>query len=117
MANQERVTETELADLRILGCVGGVIIVLIAFIYLPVLKGLAVFLMWNWFLVPYGAAPLTLPIAVGLGLFASMLAFKWPDKTEQNEDGFVYTYFMIFARPLISYGLFLLIGYIVSLVV
>lgn len=70
--------------------------------------------LWGWFVATtFGIQTLSLPQAIGLSIFTSLITWKLPSKEDSNQ-----TFIEIFVRasivPIISWSLLLLSGYVVS---
>jgi len=77
-----------------------------------ILGGIAIMLMWRWFIAtPFNIMEITIPQAIGIDTLLSMINAKLSDYNSKEQlDNITKCYIMI-ATPLFS----LLIGYIVHL--
>lgn len=64
--------------------------------------------LWQWFVVPLGVVPVTLPWALGLSLFVS-LAKGWPEGGENEKVA------VTLLKPFAVYAAALLLGYVFHL--
>lgn len=77
-----------------------------------VIKGYCLSILWGWFAVPLGAQQISIPIAIGLSIVATMLTEQHVYKPkEQAEDQKWVPLFKVFVGPFLTLG----IGYIVKL--
>lgn len=66
--------------------------------------------LWGWFIVPtFSVAPLTLPFAIGVAMVVRLLTITY--KTDAKSPELLKS----FLTGVFGYGLFLLIGWIVTL--
>ena len=64
-------------------------IMLVASIALTIVRGLAITLLWLWFIVPqFGVPELSIPVAVGMSILIGMFTSKPPSAEEwvQSQD-------------------------------
>ena len=106
-------------DVKILGCIGAIAFLPFLAAYLMILKGFTLMVLWGWFIVPYfRAAPLTIPIAIGLGLVISVFTYQHSEADQQaineRDRGLAETLGAALLRPTLTYGLMLLFGWIVA---
>lgn len=66
---------------------------------------------WEWFIIPmFGLRVLSLPMAMGLGLFVQLITGRFNGKSDSKD-----TAFELIAEQLGTYTIALFIGYIVHL--
>lgn len=70
--------------------------------------------LWGWFVATtFGIQTLSLPQAIGLSIFASLITWKLPPKEDPNQN-FIEILVRASVIPIISWSLLLLSGYVVT---
>jgi NhaP-type Na+/H+ or K+/H+ antiporter len=96
--------------MKTLGCIGILAVVVTG----AVLGGLALSVMWDWFIVPTFDAPqLSIPAAIGIALVVGYLTHhgQTSNKPEKKEDAIIELLVWSIGQPLF----YLALGYIVHL--
>jgi len=94
---------------------GGVAAIVLAVVWAGFWTGLAVSVMWGWFVVPvFGLPSLSIAQAYGLALVVGVLTHKGT-KADKDSDGFAMALCTAFVGAPCIAGLFLLVGYVVKL--
>lgn len=85
-----------------------ILFVLAAMTAAYILNGWALQLLWQWFIVPFGVVPLTLPWAIGISIVVGFLTNHITTKKNEEVDmGKVWL--TVFLRPFIA----VIIGWLV----
>jgi len=74
------------------------------------INGVVISLMWEWFVVPLGAASISWIHAIGLGILNTYLTTQPPMKDDEYDGGAILSYW--FVRPVAA----LFAGYLVFLI-
>lgn len=97
--------------MKALGCVGVLAVVVVS----AILGGLALSVMWGWFVVPtFDAPPLSIPVAIGIALVVSYLTdhrTTAKEKGKEPDEAIVELVAWSIGQPLF----YLVLGYIVHL--
>ena len=94
---------------------GGFAAFVLAIVWGSFWTGLAISMMWAWFVVPLFALPaLSIPQAFGLVLLARMVVWHRPERKKEG-DGFGKVLANAFVHPPLYAGMFLLVGYVVKI--
>lgn len=84
----------------VLGCAGAIVLLAITPVTI-VINGFLMRLFWSWFVVPhFGAAPLSVPVAIGLMMIA-MFAVHHPSSIKGQKIDIATTIIGAFMRPLL----------------
>lgn len=74
-----------------------------------VIRGFVLSTLWQWFVIPtFGLAPLSIPVAIGIGLILSFTTHQSMDESSKNKSEKLFD---AIVNPLIV----LLIGWIITL--
>ncbi len=72
-------------------------------------SGFAISLLWSWFVVPLGVAPINTAWAIGLSCIAGTIK-GFPEPTASREDGF--TAYFDLLNPFLATTLLLIVGFV-----
>lgn len=78
-----------------------------------VLNGIAIKLLWGWFMIPiFAVEAISIPEAIGLGMFAGFMTWQYNKSNNEKESNAdkISTVLMMFIRPLLA----IVVGWIVS---
>lgn len=94
---------------------GGLAAIVLAVVWAGFWSGLAVSVLWGWFVVPvFGLPALSIAQAYGLALLVGMLTHRGT-KSDKDADGFAMALGRAFIGAPFVAGLVLLVGYVVKM--
>jgi hypothetical protein len=97
-----------------LGCVGMVVLAVLAITGSAVMNGWALSVMWGWFVVPtFGVPPLSIPAAIGFSMVVGMLTRQ--TSTNSSEKETTVSQVGVVAYAIVGPILVVCMGYVVKL--
>lgn len=91
-----------------------ILAVLITSAILLLYGGLIFQTLWGWFVVTtFGIQTLSLPQAIGLSIFTSLITWKLPPKEDLNQT-FTEVFIRASITPIVAWSVLLLNGYVVT---
>lgn len=76
-------------------------------------KGWAISILWKWFLVPLGLNPISIVLAIGVGLIISFLTYQYDFVSHNKEPREILVEATVGSYVLTT--IFLVLGFVVSL--
>lgn len=91
-----------------------ILAVVVGLIVLLLYEGWIFQTLWGWFVATtFGIQALSLPQALGLSIFVSLITWKLPPKEDPNQTS-TESFVRASVIPILSWTVLLLIGYIVT---
>ncbi|MGC3984817.1 MAG: hypothetical protein QM777_08865 [Pseudorhodoferax sp.] len=107
--------KTQTTGIAASAILGGLAAIIFAIVWAGFWSGLAVSVLWGWFVVPlFGLPALSIAQAYGIALLVGLLTHQ-ESKADKDEDGFAMVLGEAFLRAPFTAGLVLLISYVVKL--
>lgn len=100
-----------------MAALGVVVVFLLTAVVGSIWRGYVLSVLWKWFVVAHFGLPLiTIPVAIGISLLASMLTHQHTNTGKDNKEPLeqlLYIFVMTFLLPLISLGIGAIVAFYV----